>query len=253
MVILNTIFSTIENSSNSPNNTNILEFTFFITLILSVIHLWSKQIYHFFYKSEKMVASFSGGMAITYVFVHLLSELEKGQEIIGFSIHFVILLGFILFYGMQRFIWKSKGDINNKHSLLFYTELIFYCLYNFLIIYAIPEQFDNSLALTFLYVLSIGFHLLHNDHGLAEKYPQQFYKLGRYGLIAALFAGLFTDIFTEPANELISDFLVAILAGSIIFNIFSEELPSPENASLRWFIAGVAVYVILLASIWAVK
>lgn len=250
MVTLYNIFSTVEITKNSLSEATILDLTFLVTLLLCAIHLWSKQLYHFVFKSEKIVPSFSGGMAITYVFIHLLRELEEGQKVLGLSIHFIILLGFLLFYGMQRFVWKSKADITSKENLLFYIELAFYCLYNFLIIYSIPEQFDNSLVLTFLCVISVGLHLLHNDHGLAHKYPQKFRNVGRYGLIAALFAGLFTDIFTEPANELVSDFLIAILAGSIIFNVFGEELPSPENASLRWFVAGIALYILLLMGSW---
>ncbi|HIK31893.1 MAG TPA: hypothetical protein IGS17_10340 [Oscillatoriales cyanobacterium M59_W2019_021] len=79
-----------------------------------------------------------------------------------------------------------------------------------------------------------------------ENYHHPFKSWGRYVLIAALVAAFTIDFFTEPANELVSDVLIAILAGSLIFNIFKEELPSPENSSFRWFGAGAILYLVLL-------
>lgn len=172
MVFFNTMYVAIEDSAGSINSESILKLTYLGVLVFSAIHFWTYPFHRLLYKSEKIATSFGSGMAIAYVFIHLMAEVSEGYELIGISIHFITLIGFVIFYGLQRLILRTSLDIAAKHEYIFYIELLFYCIYNFLVVFAIPEQFHNSLPLTFLYIISIGFHLLHNDYGLATKYPQ---------------------------------------------------------------------------------
>ena len=219
-------------------------------IIFSAIHYWSRALHNYLYKSEKVAISFGGGMAISYVFIHLMGELSEGYEIFGSSIHLATLLGFSLFYGLNRLIARVKIEPVAKEDYIFYVEIIFYCLYNLLIVYAIPKQFHNNFLLTFLYVVSISFHFLHNDYSLAKKHPREFRVFGRYAAIFFLIIGSLARIFLPSPSEFITDFLIAILAGIIISNVFTEELPKPENASFRWFVAGISTYLCLLIGIW---
>lgn len=250
MLPLDVIYATVETGTSHTHSKHILELTYVGVLVFSVIHIWPHYFHGILYKSKRIATSFSGGMATAYVFIHLLGELQEGYELLGMSIHVITLIGFLTFYGLQRLIWRATLDSVSKQGYIFYIELVFYCVYNYLLIYAIPEQFEDNIPLTFLYIISIGFHLLHNDYSLSAKYPRQFRKWGRHALVFSLFMGLFTDIFAEKSSKLLSDALLSFLAGSIIFNVFYEELPAPENASFRWFAAGIGVYGILLIGIW---
>ncbi len=223
-----------------------LELTFVVALVFSAIHIWSGKLHSFLYKSEEIAISFGGGMAVAYVFMHLLPELEKGSKLLGIGVNFITLVGFLVFYGVQRYSWKVSSQENPKNSLIFYLKLGFSCLYNGLLIYAIPELFDKNPLFVILYIVAMSLHLISADRSLSEDYSHEFKSWGRYVLVASVIAGLTIDIFTEPANELVSDVLTAILAGSLMFNIFKEELPHPENSSFRWFCAGVALYLLLL-------
>jgi predicted membrane channel-forming protein YqfA (hemolysin III family) len=247
---ITTIASTllaVEETVSNVEEAEILELTFVVAIAFGAIHIFYDRLHHLLYKEERIAISFGGGMAIAYIFLHLLPELEKGEQDVGSPIHFITLLGFLLFYGMQRFAWSvSKNEASKSGDLVFYIQLGFSSVYNFLLIYAIPELFETNLLFVFLYVVAIGFHLMHNDHSLGEKYHHQFNSWGRYVLLGAVAVGLAIDIFAEPANELVADVLTAMLAGSLLFNVFQEELPEPEHTSFRWFVAGVVVYVILL-------
>ena len=222
-----------------------LDLTSVVLLTFCVIHLWSHKFHPFIYKSELIATSFSGGMAIASVFLQLLPELEKSHQLLGVSVHFICLLGFLLFYGMQRLVFKTK-DANFHHDYIFYIEIAFYCLYNFLLIYAIPESLEQDFSFVFLYLIAMCFHLLHSNYTFLKKYPQKFKSLGRYLVVASVVAGFTIDLLAESTNEFIADFLIAALSGSIMFNVFDEELPSPKNSSLRWFIAGIISYLFLL-------
>jgi len=249
--LVTTIASAVEGAEAPLETTETLELTFIVALMFSAIHITSERLHGFLYKTEEMAASFGGGMAIAYVFMHLLPELEKGNQVLGVGVNFITLVGFLIFYGIQRIAWKSKLQGHQTSNLIFYLKLGFACLYNGLLIYAIPEQFDQSWPFLILYLVAMSLHLISADHSLREEHSRQFNSWGRYVLVAAIIAALLIDIFTEPANELISDVLTAILAGSLMFNIFKEELPSPENSSFRWFISGVVFYLVLLAGSWA--
>ncbi|MBO1349286.1 MAG: hypothetical protein EBE86_018715 [Hormoscilla sp. GUM202] len=95
-------------------------------------------------------------------------------------------------------------------------------------------------------------HILSSDNSLGEK-SGKFKSWGRYVLIAVVVAAAIIDIGMGTPNELLSDITIAILAGMLLFNIFTEELQSPENTSFRWFVAGVIVYMLLLAGSWVVE
>ena len=41
--------------------------------------------------------------------------------------------------------------------------------------------------------------------------------------------------------------LTALLGGSILLNVFKEELPSTGRSSYRWFLIGLDLYASLLA------
>lgn len=250
-ISLATIATAVEGSAEELNKIQIIELTFVVALVFIAIHIWHDRLHGFLYRSERIATSMSGGMAIAYVFMHLLPELEEGAEVLGAPIHLLALIGFLVFYGLQRIAWKAKRENNSYESLIFFIQLGFTCIYNFLLIYAMPEQFENGLPFVFLYVLAMGLHLLSVDRSLAEKHSRYFQNWGRYALIATVAAALAADIFAEPANELVSDTLLAILAGSLLFNIFQEELPEPDKTSFPWFLAGVITYLILLAGSWA--
>ncbi|MGK5450519.1 hypothetical protein [Streptomyces radiopugnans] len=45
----------------------------------------------------------------------------------------------------------------------------------------------------------------------------------------------------------------AALAGSILLNVFKEEIPSGRRPSFPWFLAGLVLYAGLLAAVTAVS
>ena len=247
---ITTIASTVlavEETASQMEEAAVIELTLLVRIVFGSIHLFYDRLHRLLYREERIAISFGGGMAIAYIFLHLLPELEKGEQEAGSIIHFIALIGFLAFYGMQRFAWRVSKDKNSKSGdLLFYIQLGFSCVYNFLLVYSIPELFEGNLIFVFLYIIAMGFHLLHNDYSLGEKHHHKFKSWGRYVLLGTVVAGLAIDIFAEPASELLGDVLTAILAGSLLFNVFQEELPEPEHTSFPWFLAGVVVYSLLL-------
>ncbi len=230
------------------NELSILELTAGVAIAFAAIHFWCHPLHKWLYYSELVATSFGGGMAITYVFMHLLPELEHIESSFGvFPMHIIALVGFLIFFGAQRWVWSLAQNNQDKlHQGGFWIQIAFVSLYNFLLIYSIPEQFEENTLFALVYVIAIGLHLLSSDHHLSEKYPKLFHQQGRFILIVAVTSGLVTDIFFTAADRTVSGILTALLSGFLIFNIFKEELPEHQSTKFRWFLGGVIVYILLL-------
>ncbi len=47
--------------------------------------------------------------------------------------------------------------------------------------------------------------------------------------------------------------LTAFLGGSVLLNVFKEELPADRGSSFGWFLAGLGLYSALLALVTALS
>ena len=219
-----------------------------VTSLLAIFHLVSYPVYKLFDNVEHIVHSFSGGLAISYVFVHLLPELEKAGDVFGGSIYIITLMGFIVFYGIQSFVSQQSSQDKALVSRIFFIEIAFAGIYNALIIYTLPDHFKGFFILVFLYVFVMGLHLLSRNYGLYKKYGNRFKILGSSILAASLFIGLAMNSYIEPGlDEVLSDIMTAFLTGFILLNVFAEELPEAKTSTFIWFLAGISSYLIFLA------
>ncbi|RUT02428.1 hypothetical protein DSM106972_059060 [Dulcicalothrix desertica PCC 7102] len=240
------VLSTVNYVSFQIIGAEALGLTFITALAFIAIHLFSGYIHKFLHQQERQVASFSGGMAIAYVFIHLIDKLGKADRIIGrTSFSLLCLMGFMIFYGLEYFACQIIDKKDNS-NLSFGIELAFACIYNFLIIYAIPQQFEQYGSLVFLYLLAMGLHLLSHNLVFAKEYGTAFTSWGRYMLVSAVAFGFFIDVFTPKPSQYTSDGFIAILAGSLLYHIFKEEVPDPQHSNFLWFSGGVLAYTALL-------
>ena len=93
-------------------------------LVLAALHLAAPRIRKLPLVPEHVTASFAGGVAVTYVFLHLLPELSEGSRrvrevlgdesertpLLGLEIFAVALSGFLLFYGLERLAERHRQD-----------------------------------------------------------------------------------------------------------------------------------------------
>ena len=71
-----------------------------VALFFGVIHVFGPRFRTFVQAADKraIMGSLGGGIAIAYVFLQLLPELESTEQtLLGDSIHLVVLVGFVLF------------------------------------------------------------------------------------------------------------------------------------------------------------
>ncbi len=98
-----------------------------------------------------------------------------------------------------------------------------------------------------LFTVAMGLHFVLTDRGLEEHYGTRFSTSARALLAGGLLAGWALAAVFAPTSSLLVSLLTAFLGGSILLNVFKEEIPSNRGSSFGWFTTGLVGYAALLA------
>ena len=214
-------------------------FLWVAALGLALVHLSFPWLRPFLSRYQLQVTSLGGGGAIAYVFLHLLPELGERNEVLRGHIYGVVLVGFVLFYGLKS-VPAERESLEGK------LTLVRACLYNWLLIYGVNgAHIHNSMTLA-LATVALSMHLMHEDYILSEEHDWIFRGGGRYLLAVMPVLGLLSRHLFSLREDSLSSMVTALLAGVLMYNAFDDGLPSPGNqAAFGWFFTGVLVFSIL--------
>ena len=239
---------------------------FLATLFLVVFHYLSPWFADRLPGNGRAFISFSGGVAVAYVFLHMMPDLVEYNKPIGhfllgnqwlspfteLLIYIVALLGFLIYYGFDLVAerYQNKG---HHDTWVYGLHLTMFCFYNFLITYTMSLRALGSLTATVLFTFAMALHFVLTDRKFCRLYKKKFQHLGRFILMCALLLGWLFSVLFDPVNILAAAFMLAFLAGSILLNVFREELPAAGLTSYCWFSFGaLLITFILLLQTWSV-
>lgn len=202
--------------------------------------------------------SLSGGVAVSYVFLHILPELSTHQKTfadgLGVSVqagetwvYLVSLLGLALFYGLERAVKLSRrtSDEDRVESHVLWIHIASFGLYNLLIGYLLLHREEMNTWSLLIYTVAMALHFITNDFGLREDQKHLYDRVGRWIIAATVLAGWLMGIFiTLP--QLATGLLFAFLAGGVVLNVLKEELPEERESQFWPFVLGAACYSALL-------
>jgi len=237
---------------------------FAATLFLMIFHFLSPWFARYLPGKGRTFASFAGGVAVAYVFLHMLPSLVEYNKPIGrfllnnqwltpfteLLIYIVALFGFLIYYGLDLLAERYR-DKGHDDMLVYGLHLVMFCLYNFLITYTMSLRARSSITATILFTVAMALHFVLTDRKFCRLYKEKFNHAGRFLLIIALLVGWLYSVIFDPVNVLVAAFMVAFLAGSVLLNVFREELPASGLASYCWFSFGVGLITLtLLLQTW---
>lgn len=244
-----------------------------LTLALAVAHLLAPRLRSLPFVPEAATGSFAGGLAIAYVFLHLLPEVAEGNvevgEALGETLEVTPLLdlvlfltalaGFTAFYGLERLADRhhprpqTGAEPSGGGEFVYRLHLSAFLVYNGLITYTMALRVRSGLAFALLFTLAIGLHFVLTDRGLEEHYGARFGRSSRWALGAALLGGWALGAVAAPTDVLAVSALTAFVGGSILLNVFKEELPDARRSHFGWFVVGLVLYAALLLLVTAVQ
>lgn len=237
---------------------------FAATLFLVLFHYLSPWFANHLPGNGRGFVSFAGGVAVAYVFLHMLPDLVEYNKPIGrylyhnewltpfteLIIYIVALLGFLIYYGFDLLAERYRNEKNND-GFVYGLHLAMFCLYNFLITYTMSLRAATSITATVLFTVAMALHFVLTDRKFSRFYREQFNHLGRFLLISALLVGWLFSVIFDPVNVMIAALMLAFLAGSVLLNVFREELPATDLVSYFWFSFGaLLITLILLLQTW---
>jgi hypothetical protein len=255
-----------------------------IALALAALHLAAPRVRKLPLVPERATGSFAGGLAVAYVFLHLLPEIAEGNEAIGevlsdvvrptplldLAIFLVALVGFTAFYGLERLADRTapRADAAGARTArgpgaalattrsaagVYRLHLGAFLVYNALITYTMALRLRTGIVFALLFTVAMGLHFVLTDRGLAEHYPTRFDRRGRLALAGALLLGWLASALVAPTSTVLVAVLTALLGGSVLLNVFKEEIPDGRRSSFAWFLVGLTLYAALLTLVTALS
>ena len=206
--------------------------------------------------------SFSGGVAITYVFLKLLPELTSAQGTMeecdalpdwlrAHVLFLVSLAGATALFGIERAAKRTKEERGQRGSeeraatWVFCLHAPVMAVYVAFIAYLLFRE-EHVRAVAVLGAI-MSLHFSGMAVALADDYRSLYSSWGRWILVLAVLAGGVVG-YQRKLPELTHHLILAVLAGAVIFSVVKEEIP-PEQQSRFWALAlGVLVTVGLIWS-----
>ena len=232
-------------------------------------------------RGYRRFVSFSGGAALAYVFLRLLPELSEaagnvaretadlGLPFPELRVYEAALLGFMIFYGLEHLVaWSDlraarrpnhqpaavarafvdvappdEGNEADTFSLRVLTGS--YVLYVCVVSYTMAHTMEAGGGQLAFFAIAMGLHFVGVAHGLRRESRALYDTWGRYLLAAAPLVGWMVAFFLPPGDAAVN-MLLGFVAGSLIMNTVTLELPGRKDGRFFWFLIGGAAYAAVL-------
>ncbi len=236
-----------------------------LVVCLALVHVFIGKTQWLSRISPYRWVSVAGGVSIAYIFLDIFPELGRAQtEVehinsfwINYFEHHVYLLalaGLTIFYGLEQLAMRSRAHHHKTEGedrtqpAVFWLHIASFSLYNAILGYLLRETESHGWVAALLLFVALALHFVVNDISLREHHKHLYDRIGRWILAGAIVLGWVLDQAIRIDAAAISA-IWALIAGALILNVLKEELPSERESNFRFFVAGAAIYsVILLAA-----
>jgi hypothetical protein len=209
--------------------------------------------------------SFSGGIAVAYVFLHVLPDLIEHNAVLAGAtgagewladriVYLVALLGLVVFYVLERNLQSSRRrhrathGIDRPHDHVFWVHIGAFAVTNLLIGYLLLHREVPGFVSLALFAVALGVHLLASDVGLLLHHKTLYRRRARWVLAAAVLAGWLLGVAWELPEAAVS-LIFAFLAGSVIMNVIKDELPAEHDSRVLPFVLGAGLYAAIVLAV----
>ncbi len=206
--------------------------------------------------------SFAGGVAVGYVFLHILPELGAhastferatgwSEALAEGSVYTLSLTGLALFYGLERALSSSRERRRREegrdrpHHGVFWLHTAATGLLILMIAYLINHREDQTQAGLMLYFAAMMLHFVTADFGTRNEHPELYDRKGRWVLVAATLGGWALGLWIALAPIAIGG-LFAFVGGGIVLLVLKEELPEERQSFFGPFLGGAVLYTALV-------
>jgi hypothetical protein len=209
-------------------------------------------------RHENQWISAAAGVTLAYVFIDLLPALARRQAIFAAAkhplalfpedrIYIAALLGFLTFYTLEHMTLLSRDSVSEGEPqscyLACWLDTVGFAFYSGLVAYFL-NRWVRPETLVF-YTIAMALHFFVVSHSLREEQGEIYSRKTSYILAGSVLAGWglgLAGIIPEP----VLDTLVGFIAGGVVINSITKEMPKEGEARFKAFVLGALGYAALL-------
>jgi hypothetical protein len=241
---------------------NIIE-TLCIASFFAAIFVFGEKLHIGYQTHKRRALSAAGGVAVAYVFIHLLPEMARaGTEFVKITndrslllpehrIYIAALAGFILFYGLEHMTRWSRLSGRREQTGYGISDPIFllhiggFALYAGLVSYLMVRGIDEKTVPILLYGIAMGLHFFSVDLSMHNEHGSMYDNFGKWILAGTVLVGWSCGVLAELPKPVVITML-GLVSGGVVMNSMIVELPGEKNGRFLSFCAGAAAYAALL-------
>ncbi len=244
-------------------NTAMLILTGLAALAFVAVHLLIGRLTFLEGRPRHVLLSFAGGVAVAYIYLHVLPELAAHQRVFARELHMgdsaaeawvylISLLGLVFFFGLETAARRSRGrrlattgesrlerEVKGVHLASFF-------FFNFLLGYLLLHREQAGLWSLAIYVVAMLLHLSTSDFGQRQEHPEDYDAETRWVLAAGVAVGWVVGALDRQVPPIFIGAMFAFLAGGVVLNTLKDELPEDKASRFLPFAVGAAAYSLLL-------
>lgn len=227
-----------------------------VSLLAAVILAGAYVLSHFGHRVPLPIRqrwkALSAGVAVAYVFVQLIPELEEHRPVVAGTsfgalldaekrVYSWALAGFLAMSGLGYLAHRPGG----AQLWIYRAELAGFAVYWLLIGYLLVHREDPSPLSLALYVFAMGLHAFLVDSDLAEHFGAMYVPGGSILLAACVLLGWELGV-ADALPETFTSRLFAFVLGGVVVVSMREEHTGEREGRYRWFVAGALAYAAIL-------
>ena len=237
-----------------------------MALAFCAVHLFVGRLRFLDVTPRSAWLSFAGGVAVGYVFLHIMPEIGSHgatfQRATGFGelfaealVYTLALTGLVLFYGLERAIVNSRGQEESEADQhgggrrpepgLFWVHIGASALLVLIVSYLLNHREQSGPVSLVLFFGALLLHFVTADFASRGHFPEIYDRQARWVLVAATLAGWALGIAVELPQIAIAG-LFAFVAGGMVLIAVKEELPAQRQSSFMPFLVGAGLYAALV-------
>lgn len=234
----------------------------FLAICLGLVHVFASRNQWLTRMPQAWWISIAGGVSIAYIFLDIFPELGIAQEEVKHSailfirylenhVYLLALIGLTIFYGLEKLALRSRIHCQDTvgedctQPGVFWLHIGSFAIYNAILGYLLRESEAHGLLACLLLFVALALHFIVNDVSLQEHHKRAYDRMGRWILAGAIMLGWVLDQVLH-VNAAVIAAIWALVAGGIILNVLKEELPEEQESNFGVFVAGAAIYTVVL-------
>lgn len=206
--------------------------------------------------------SFAGGVAVSYIFLHVLPDLgahaaeisaDEAREPIRVEslIYGLGLLGLMVFFGLERRVRQSRQESRDRGGGdrmmvdVLWLHIASFSVLNFLIGYLLNNREEMGAVSLALYFGAMVLHFVTADLGMRRDHAAAYDRIGRWIIVAAVTGGWLAGLYIDLPPIAVGC-VFAFVSGGIILNVLKEELPEDRESKFLPFAGGALLFGLMV-------